>query len=326
MHARALLTTFTVAAVLATAVPLGALAQTGYPAGTIRVVSPYPPGGGTDILSRVIGQKLNENLKQPVVVENRAGANGTIGAAYVAKSPPDGLTMLIVPAGYAANPALYKSLPYDQSKDLAPVSHLASGPLVLVVHPSLPAKSVKELIALAKKRPGEINVGSAGNGSLPHLCAELFNSAGGVKLTHIPYKGSGAAIVDVLGGQVPVYFMNILQSLPLIKAGKLRALGVTSPQRSAIAPDLPAIAQDVPGFDMTNWYGLLVAGNTPRDIINKLQQEVARVLNLPELKERLAGEGMTTVASTPEQFVEFLARETAKYNRIIKSAGIQNSQ
>jgi len=326
MHARALLPTFTVAAVLATAVPHGALAQTGYPAGTIRVVSPYPPGGGTDILSRVIGQKLNENLKQPVVVENRAGANGTIGAAYVAKSPPDGLTMLIVPAGYAANPALYKSLPYDQSKDLAPVSHLASGPLVLVVHPSLPVKSVKDLVTLAKSRPGEINVGSAGNGSLPHLCAELFNSAAGVKLTHIPYKGSGAAIVDGLGGQVPVYFMNILQSLPLIKAGKLRALGVTSPQPSAIAPDLPAIAQTVPGFDMTNWYGLLVAGGTSRDIINKLQQEVARVLNLPELKERLAGEGMTTVASTPEQFVEFLAKETAKYNRIIKSAGIQNSQ
>jgi tripartite-type tricarboxylate transporter receptor subunit TctC len=260
------------------------------------------------------------------VVENRAGANGTIGAAYVAKSPPDGLTMLIVPAGYAANPALYKSLPYDQSKDLAPVSHLASGPLVLVVHPSLPAKSVKELIALAKKRPGEINVGSAGNGSLPHLCAELFNSAAGVRLTHIPYKGSGAAIVDVLGGQVPVYFMNILQSLPLIKAGKLRALGVTSPERTPIAPDLPAIAQDVPGFDMTNWYGLLVAGGTPRELIARLQQEVARVLNLPELKERLAGEGMTVVASTPDQFVEFLARETAKYNRIIQSAGIKNSQ
>ena len=326
MHARAVLATLSAAAVLAAAVPGAAHAQTGYPAGTIRIVSPYPPGGGTDILSRVIGQKLNENLKQPVVVENRAGANGTIGAAYVAKSPPDGLTMLIVPAGYAANPALYKSLPYDQSKDLAPVSHLASGPLVLVVHPSLPAKSVKELLALAKKRPGEINVGSAGNGSLPHLCAELFNSAGGVKLTHIPYKGSGAAIVDVLGGQVPVYFMNILQSLPLIKAGKLRALGVTSPQRSPIAPDLPAIAQDVSGFDMTNWYGLLVAGGTSRDIINKLQQEVARVLNLPELKERLAGEGMTVVASTPEQFVEFLARETAKYNRIIQAAGIKNSQ
>lgn len=317
-------------AVLSTAIASlftsGASAQSGYPPGTIRVVSPYPPGGGTDILSRVIGQKLNENLKQPVVVENRAGANGTIGAAYVAKAPPDGLTMLIVPAGYAANPGLYKSLPYDQSKDLAPVSHLASGPLVLVVHPSLPAKSVKELIALAKAKPGEINVGSAGNGSLPHLCAELFNSAGGVKLTHIPYKGSGAAIVDVLGGQVPVYFMNILQSLPLIKTNKLRALGVTSPQRSPIAPDLPAIAQTVPGFDMTNWYGLLVPGGTPKEIIAKLQQEVARVLNTQELKDRMAGEGMIMVASTPEQFVEFLARETAKYNRIIKSAGIQNSQ
>jgi tripartite-type tricarboxylate transporter receptor subunit TctC len=314
------------AALLAFAIPLSALAQVTYPSGPLRIVSPYPPGGGTDILSRTIGQKLNERFGQPVVVENRAGANGTIGAAFVAKSPPDGLTMLIVPAGYAANPALYKSLPYDQSRDLAPVSHLASGPLVLVVHPSLPAKSVRELIALAKAKPGEINVGSAGNGSLPHLCAELFNSTAGVKLTHIPYKGSGAAIVDVLGGQVPVYFMNILQSLPLIKGGKLRALGVTSPKPSAIAPDLPAIAQSVPGFDMTNWYGLLVAGGTPRDIIAKLQQEVARVLNLPELKERLAGEGMTTVASTPAEFVEFLAVETAKYNRIIRSAGINNSQ
>ncbi|MDB5810632.1 MAG: hypothetical protein JWN94_2754 [Betaproteobacteria bacterium] len=319
-----------IAALCAAAVVLvtsaGTYAQSGFPAGTVRVVSPYPPGGGTDILSRVIGQKLNENLKQPVIVENRAGANGTIGAAYVAKSPPDGLTMLIVPAGYAANPALYKTLPYDQSKDLAPVSHLASGPLVLVVHPSLPVKSVKDLLALAKSRPGEINVGSAGNGSLPHLCAELFNSAGGVKLTHIPYKGSGAAIVDVLGGQVPVYFMNVLQSLPLIKGGKLRALGVTSPERSSIAPDLPAIAQTVPGFDMTNWYGLLVAGGTPRETIARLQQETARVLNTPELKERLAGEGMTVVASTAPEFVEFLARETAKYNRIIKSAGVQNSQ
>jgi tripartite-type tricarboxylate transporter receptor subunit TctC len=324
MHARGLNAAMFVSAFIAVLAPCGSLAQVGYPAGPLRIVSPYPPGGGTDILSRVIGQKLNENLKQPVVVENRAGANGTLGAAYVAKSAPDGLTMLIVPAGYAANPALYKSLPYDQARDLAPVSHLASGPLVLVVHPSLPARSVRELIALAKSRPGEINVGSAGNGSLPHLCAELFNSAGGVKLTHIPYKGSGAAIVDVMSGQVPVYFMNILQSMPLIKGGKLRALGVTSPERSPIAPELPPIAQDVRGFDMTNWYGLLVAAGTPRELIAKLQQEVARVLNLPELKERLAGEGMTVVASSPEQFVDFLARETAKYNRIIQTAGIRS--
>jgi tripartite-type tricarboxylate transporter receptor subunit TctC len=310
-------------AALMIAIPCAA--QT-YPSGPLRIVSPYPPGGGTDILSRTIGQKLNERLGQPVVVDNRAGANGTLGAALVAKAPPDGQTMLIVPAGYAANPALYKSLPYDQARDLAPVSHLASGPLVLVVHPALPVRSVKDLIALAKSRPGEINVGSAGNGSLPHLCAELFNAEGKVKLTHIPYKGSGTAIVDVMSGRVPVYFMNVLQSLPLIKSGKLRALGVTSPQRTAIAPQLPAIAEaGLPGFDMTNWYGMLVPAATPRDVINKLQQETARVLNLPELKERLAGEGMTVVASTPEQFAAFLARETAKYNRIIQAAGIKGT-
>src|SRR5258706_2008719 len=300
-------------------------AQT-YPSGPLRIVSPSPPGGGTDILSRTIGQKLNERLGQPVVVDNRAGANGTLGAALVAKAPPDGQTMLIVPAGYDDNPALYKSLRYDQARDLAPVSHLASGPLVLVVHPALPVRSVKDPIALAKSRPGEINVGSAGNGSLPHLCAELFNAEGKVKLTHIPYKGSGTAIVDVMSGRVPVYFMNVLQSLPLIKSGKLRALGVTSPQRTAIAPDLPAIAEaGLPGFDMTNWYGMLVPAATPRDVINKLQQETARVLNLPELKERLAGEGMTVVGSTPEQFTVFLARETAKYNRIIQAAGIKGT-
>ena len=310
-------------AALMIAIPCAA--QT-YPSGPLRIVSPYPPGGGTDILSRTIGQKLNERLGQPVVVDNRAGANGTLGAALVAKAPPDGQTMLIVPAGYAANPALYKSLPYDQARDLAPVSHLASGPLVLVVHPALPVRSVKDLIALAKSRPGEINVGSAGNGSLPHLCAELFNAEGKVKLTHIPYKGSGTAIVDVMSGRVPVYFMNVLQSLPLIKSGKLRALGVTSPQRTAIAPELPAIAEaGLPGFDMTNWYGMLVPAATPRDVINKLQQETARVLNLPELKERLAGEGMTVVGSTPEQFAAFLARETAKYNRIIQAAGIKGT-
>ena len=299
-----------------------AIAQS-YPAGPLRIVAPYPPGGGTDILGRTIGQKLNERFGQPVVVENRAGANGTVGAAYVAKAAADGHTLLIVPAGYAANPALYKSLPYDQARDLAPVSHLASGPLVLVVHPSLPVRTVQDLIALAKARPGEINVGSAGNGSLPHLCAELFNASSGVKLSHIPYKGSGAAVIDVMSGQVPVYFMNILQSLSLIKAGKLRALGVTSPQRSAIAPDLPAIAEaGLKEFDMTNWYGMLVPGATPREVISRLQQEVARILNLPELKERLAADGMTVVGSTPEQFVEFLARETAKYNRIIHAAGI----
>ena len=295
-----------------------------YPNGPLRIVSPYPPGGGTDILARTLGQKLNERFGQPAVVENRSGANGTVGAAFVAKSAPDGHTMLVVPAGYAANPSLYKNLPFDQARELAPVSLIASGPLVLVVHPSLPVKSVKELIALATAQPGALNIGSAGNGSLPHLSAELFNTMAGIKIVHIPFKGSGAAVIDVLSGQVPIYFMNVLQSLPMIKSGKLRPLGVSSPQRSAIAPDLPSIAEaGLKGFDMTNWYGLLVQGATPRDTINKLQQEVTRILNLPELKERLAGEGMTVVGSTAEQFVEFLASETAKFNRIIQTAGIK---
>ncbi len=287
------------------------------------MVSPYPPGGGTDILARAISLKLSDALGRPVIVENRAGANGTVGAAYVAKPPSDGLTMMVVPAGYAANPALYKNLPYDQARDLAPVTLLASGPLVLVVHTSVPAKTVKELIALARSKPGELNVGSAGSGSLPHLSAELFNLSTGVKLVHIPYKGSGAAIADLLSGQVPVYFMNILQSLQYIKAGKLRALGVTSPERSPIAPELPAIAQEVKDFDMTNWYGLLVASSTPRDLVQRVQQDVSRFLNQSDLKDRLAGEGMTVIANTPDQFVTFLARETAKYNRIIQAAGIK---
>ena len=302
------------------------LAQS-YPSGPMRIVAPYPPGGGTDILGRVIGQKLTETFRQPVVVDNRTGANGTIGAAFVAKAPADGHTMLVIPAGYASNPALYAGLPYDQARDLTPVSHLASGPLVLVVHPSLPAKSLKELIALAKARPGTINFGSPGAGALPHLSAELFNSMAGIRMVHIPYKGPSTAIIDLMGGQISLYFMNILQSLPLIKSGKLRALGVTSPQRSPIAPEMPAIAEaGLAEFDMTNWYGMLVPTGTPRDSIMKLQQETARILNLPEVKERLAGDGMTVVASTPEQFAAFLVTETAKFNRIIRTAGIKSSQ
>ncbi len=305
----------------------GAAAQpaTAYPSAAIRIVTPYPPGGGTDILSRAIAQKLNESFGQPVIVDNRVGANGTIGAAYVAKAPPDGLTLLVIPAGYAANPALYKSLPYNQSRDLIPVSMLASGPLVLVTHPSLGVQSVKELIALAKSKPGVINVGSAGVGSLPHLSAELFNLQAGVKMVHIPYKGAGPAVIDVLAGIVPVYFMNILQALPLIRSGKLRALGVTSPERSAIAPELPPIADALPGFDMTNWYGMLAPAGTPKEVVAKLQAEIAKILKQPAVREKLDNEGMTVVADTPAVFGEFLGKETIKYNRIVSGAGIVGS-
>jgi tripartite-type tricarboxylate transporter receptor subunit TctC len=304
----------------------GAVLAQAWPSGPLRIVVPFQPGGSTDILGRAIAQKLGERVRQPVIVENRAGANGTIGAAYVAKSPADGHTMLLVQAGFASNPSLYKNLPYDPARDLAPVSILASGPLVLVVHPSLAARSVQELIALAKSRPGELNFGSAGTGSLPHLAAELFNMMAGIRMIHIPYKGSGAALADVLSGQVPVYTMNLVLSLPYLKSGRLRALGVTSPQRSPIAPGIPTIAESgLKGYDMSTWYGLLVAGATPRGVIARLAQEMAQVLRQPDVTERMTADGVTVVASSPEEFAEFLGRETTKYARIIQAAGIQAS-
>ncbi|HSN40584.1 MAG TPA: tripartite tricarboxylate transporter substrate binding protein [Burkholderiales bacterium] len=306
-------------------VALPGLAQT-YPGGPMRIIVPFPPGGGTDILSRLLAQKLHESFGQPVVIDNRPGAGGTLGSTIAARATGDGLTILTVPAGYASFSSLYKHLAFEPERDLAPVSRLASGPLVLVVHPSLPVKSVRQLIALARKQPGEINYGSSGAGTLPHLSAELFSSMAGIKMTHIPYKGAGAAVADVLAGRVPVYFMNILQSLTLIKTGKLRALGVTTPERSPIAPELPSIAESgLKDFDMTNWYGMLVPAATPREAIARLSTEVARVLQLPELRKRLAQDGMTVVASTPEQFAGFLARETAKYARIIEAAGIKGT-
>ena len=297
-----------------------------YPAGPLRIVVPFVPGGGTDILSRMIAAKLNEAWSQPAVVDNRPGAGGTVGTGLVAKATADGHTMLVVPAGYAAYGSLYKTLTFNPVRDLAPVSRLASGPLVLVVHPSLPAKSVKELVALAKKHRGEINFGSSGAGTLPHLSAELFSSSSGIKMVHIPYKGAGAAAADVMAGRVPVYFMNILQSLTLINSGKLRALGVTTPERSPIAPDIPSIAESgIKGYDMTNWYGMLVPAATPREAIAKLNAEVTRILRLPELQKRLAQDGMTVVASTPAEFAAFLEREIAKFARVIEAAGIKGT-
>jgi len=324
MDRRSFLVALTGAA-LSNVVAAQALPKDPLPSGQMKIVVPYPPGGGTDILARAMAQQLGEILHRSVIVENRVGANGVIGAAYVAKAAPDGLTMLLVPAGYAANPAMYKSLPYDQSKELTPLSLLASGPLVLVVHPSLGVKTVAELIALAKSQPGKINIGNAGVGSLPYLSAELLNVDAGVKLVSIPYKGAGPALVDLLAGRVTVYFMNILQSLPIIKEGRLIALGVTTPAPSPIAPDIPAIAATLPGFDMTNWYGMLVPTGTPPDSVRVLNAALTSVLTQPDIKQKLYDEGMTVVAGTPAQFAEFLARETAKFNRIIEHAGIKGS-
>ena len=299
-----------------------AYAQT-FGGGQLRIVSPYPPGGGTDTLGRIIAQRYTERSGYPAIVENRAGANGTIGAAYVAKSQGDGLTLLIVPAGYAANPSLYKSLPYDQSRDLAPVSLLASGPLVLVTALSLPVRTPLDLIALARARPGELNYGSPGSGGLPHLSAELFASMAGIKLTHVPYKGPAIAITDLISGYVQLYFMNVTQALPLVDAKKLRALGVTSPKRSVFAPTIPTIAErGATGYAMTNWYGMLVGATTPHVVIAKINAEVNAILKLSEAQRNLAVGGMSVEATSSEEFAEFLKRESSKYQRVIAASGI----
>ncbi len=304
---------------------VAAVAQS-YPSGPIRWIVPFPPGGGTDILARTLAQKLNEAWNVPVVVDNRGGANGTIGTALAAKAPPDGQTLLIVPSGFAVNPSIYKSLPYDSVKDLAPVTQLAASPLILTVHPSFPPKSVKGLIAFVKAHPTTINYGSSGNGSPPHIATELFKYMTHIKMTHIPYKGAGPAAIDLIAGQIPIYFMNALSAVPHIRSGRLRGLGVTTETRFTALPDLPTIAEaGVPGYAISNWYGLLVPGSTPQTSIAKLQGEIAKIMNLPEIKDRLTTEGATVIASTPEQFAAFLKAEMAKNAKIVKASGMNVS-
>jgi tripartite-type tricarboxylate transporter receptor subunit TctC len=299
-----------------------AIAQN-YPSGPMRIVVPFPPGGGTDILARSLAQKLNEAWGVSVIVDNRGGANGTIGAALVAKAPPDGQTLIIVPSGFAVNPSIYRSLPFDTTKDFAPVSQLASSPLVLVVHPSFPPRNVRELVAFLKARPNEINYGSSGNGSPPNLATELFKLMTGTKITHIPYKGAGPAAIDVVAGQIPIYFMNALQATPHIKAGRVRALAVTSGKRFPGLANVPTMAEaGVPGYDYTNWYGMLAPAGTPRASVVKVQAEVARILNLPEIRERLSAEGALVVASTPDEFAAFLKHEIAQFAKIVKASGM----
>jgi tripartite-type tricarboxylate transporter receptor subunit TctC len=295
-----------------------------YPTGPMRIVVPFAAGGSTDIMARTVAQQLTERYRQQALVENRPGASGTIGTAFVAKSPPDGHTMLLVQSSFVSNPSLFKNLPYNQSRDLTPVTNLATGPLNLTVHPSLPAKTVKQLIALARKHPGEINYGSPGEGSISRLACALFNQMAGVRMTHIAYKGSGAAIADMLSGEVQFYAPNLFLSLPFVRAGKLHALGVTTPQRSPIAPDLPTIAESgLPGYEVSTWFGIFVPGGTPRAVVNQLNQALAQIVKSPAMQERLARDGLTGVASTPEEFTQEVARDTAKYGKVIRALGIQ---
>jgi len=306
------------------AVVPGAVRPQAYPTGPVRIVVPFAPGGSTDIMARTVAQQLSERFRQQVLVENRPGASGTIGTAFVAKSPADGHTMLLVQSSFVSNPSLFKDLPYNQSRDLTPVTNLATGPLNLTVHPSLPAKTVKQLIALARKHPGEINYGSPGVGSISRLACALFNQMAGVRMTHVPYKGSGAAIADMLSGQVQFYAPNLFLSLPHVRAGKLHSLGVTTAQRSPIAPDLPTIAESgLPGYEVSTWFGIFVPSGTPRAAVNQLNQALAEIVKSRVMQERLAKDGLTGVASTPEEFAKEVARDTEKYGKVIRALGIQ---
>ncbi len=308
-------------ALLAFVVTSGAFAQS-YPAKPIRLVLPYPPGGGTDVIARPLAQKLTENLGQQVIVDNRGGANGNIGMEFVAKSPPDGYTLLFaLTAQYAINPSLYPKLAYDPAKDYAPISLLANAPYLLVVHPSLPAKSVAELIALVKARPGQLAYSSSGNGSGAHLAGEMLRSLARVNITHVPYKGAGPAMPDLIAGQVQLSFVTYTAAGPHIKTGRLRALGVTTARRSPTLPELPAIAETLPGYDSAVWYGFAAPAGTPGEIVARLNSEVLRVLAAPDFRNRITLEAVAPIGSTPEEFGNFIKSEIVRWAKVVKDSG-----
>ncbi len=299
------------------------LAQTVYPAKAIRYVVPFPAGGPLDIVARAIGQELNKSWGQPVVIDNRPGAGGNIGADLVAKAPADGYTILMgAVSTHAINVTLYNTLPYDPIRDFAPVTLITSVPNVLVVHPSVPANNVKELIALAKSRPGQLNFASGSTGSAGHLAGELFNSMAGVRMTHIPYKGAAPAVVDLMAGHVSLMFDNMSSALPNIKATRVRALAVTTLKRSPLLPQLPTISDaGLRGFDIATWFGIFAPAGTPPDIVARLNGEIVRILHTPEMKERLALLGAEPIGNKPDEFAAFVKAEIPKYVKVIQASG-----
>ncbi len=294
-----------------------------YPNKPICLIVPYPAGGTTDILGRIIAQKLTENLGQRVVVENKPGAGGNIGAETAAKAAPDGYTILVAPVGtIAINVSLYRKIPFDPVKDLVPVTMAVANPLVLVVHPSVPAKSIRELIALAKSKPGQLNYGSGGNGTSMHLAGELFKTMAGIDMVHIPYKGSAPCITALLGGEVEMSFDQIVTSLPHAKGGKLRALAVSSPKRSQIAPDVPTFMESgLPGFEVSTWSGVFAPTGTPKEIVSRLNNEIVKILKMPDMRESLLRQGSEPVGNTTEEFAAYIKAEIAKWAKVVKDSG-----
>ena len=309
---------------LAICLALPAHAET-WPTRPIRFIVPFAPGGGGDVVGRIIGQRLSEQLGKPLIIDNRGGAGGTLGCELAAKAAPDGYTLLLGNVGpIAVGPALYPKLPYDPVRDFAPVTMIASFANILVANTGLPFKSVQELVAYAKSRPGKLNFASAGTGTSTHLAGELFKSVAGIDVVHVPYKGGAAALTDVIAGQVAYYFGTLPSSWPLAKAGKLRALGVTSLQRSPAAPDVPTIAESgYRGFETAAWYGLMFPAGTPREIIVKTNSATMAVFALPDVRERLVQEGSEPLGNTPAQFGAYVKAEIAKWSGVVKAANLK---
>ena len=298
-------------------------AETAYPVKPVRMIAPYPPGGTSDIIARIVGQKLNDAWGQQIVVDNRAGANGGIGSELAAKSPADGYTLLVGNmTPIAANPSLYSKLGYDPLRDFAGVTLVAAGPNVLVVNPALPVKSVQELVAYAKANPGKLNFGSGGAGSPAHLAGEMFKSLSGVAMTHVPYKGTVLSVNDLIAGQVQVVFSDAPPAVPHVKSGRLRALAVTGARRTLLLPDLPTVAEaGVPGFALDNWWGILVPAGTAKTIIGRINTEIVKAMQTADVKERFASLGVEAVSSTPAAFDDYIKSESAKLAKVIKASG-----
>jgi len=310
------------AALLALLVCVGPAAAQTYPSKPIRVINPWTPGGPADLVARPIMQKLSEALGQPIVIENRAGANGVIGSNLVAKAPPDGYTLLFSHVGpIAISPAIQADMPYDPVKDFAPITQFVSGPTVLVMRPDIPVKSVKELIDYAKKHPGDVTYGSVGAGSTTHLAGEMLKMMSGAEFVHVPYKGAAPVINDLLGGQIAMAFINVSGALPHIEAGKLRPIAVSTLKRSASLPDLPTVAETLPGFEVNSWYGFMAPARTPKEITNRLHVEIARILKVPEIASLLKQAGLDPEGTTPEEHAAKIKEEIARWAALVKATG-----
>lgn len=313
----------TSALLCAAAVQHPALAQQSWPAKTVRMILPFAPGGPSDIIGRALAQKLSEQIGQPVVVDNRPGAGGNLGMEVGAKAPPDGYTVTLASPTMAISPSLYRKLPFDPQKDFAPISMVANIPNIMVVHLSVPVKTLKEFVEIARRSPGRLNYGSSGAGSTTHLSSEILSNLAGLKMVHVPYKGQGLALVGLLSGQVDMMILAVPSVLPMIQSNKVRAIAALSAKRLASVPQVPTTGESgMKDFEVSVWFGLLAPAATPRDIVNRLNQELAKALTAPDIRERFSAGGIETQTSTPEQFASFARAETIRYAKVIKDANI----